>query len=198
MYPDSIKRLVDSFKYLPGIGEKTAERLAFSLLSFDDEVLTNFSEAIMSVRDNIQKCSICNNLSESDKCSICLDDKRNKNTVFVVEKAKDVFLFERLGIYSGLYHVLDGVISPMEGIGPDDININSLLDRIKNGGIKEVILALKPNLEGETTMQYIIKVLENYDVKVSKLATGVPMGTDIEYIDSMTLELALEERKEVH
>lgn len=198
MYPESIKRLVDSFKYLPGIGEKTAERLAFSLLSFDDEVLTNFSEAIMSVRDNIQKCSICNNLSESDKCSICLDDKRNKNTVFVVEKAKDVFLFERLGIYSGLYHVLDGVISPMEGIGPDDININSLLDRIKNGGIKEVILALKPNLEGETTMQYIIKVLENYDVKVSKLATGVPMGTDIEYIDSMTLELALEERKEVH
>lgn len=198
MYPESIKRLVDSFKYLPGIGEKTAERLAFSLLSFDDEILTNFSEAIMSVRDNIQKCSICNNLSESDKCSICLDDKRNKNTVFVVEKAKDVFLFERLGIYSGLYHVLDGVISPMEGIGPDDININSLLDRIKNGGIKEVILALKPNLEGETTMQYIIKVLENYDVKVSKLATGVPMGTDIEYIDSMTLELALEERKEVH
>lgn len=198
MYPDSIKRLIDSFKYLPGIGEKTAERLAFSLLSFDDEILTNFSEAIMSVRDNIQKCSICNNLSESDKCSICLDDKRNKNTVFVVEKAKDVFLFERLGIYSGLYHVLDGVISPMEGIGPDDININSLLDRIKNGGIKEVILALKPNLEGETTMQYIIKVLENYDVKVSKLATGVPMGTDIEYIDSMTLELALEERKEVH
>ena len=198
MYPESIKRLVDSFKYLPGIGEKTAERLAFSLLSFDDEILTNFSEAIVSVRDNIQKCIICNNLSESDKCSICLDDKRNKNTVFVVEKAKDVFLFERLGIYSGLYHVLDGVISPMEGIGPDDININSLLDRIKNGGIKEVILALKPNLEGETTMQYIIKVLENYDVKVSKLATGVPMGTDIEYIDSMTLELALEERKEVH
>jgi len=198
MYPDSIKKIVDSFKMLPGIGEKTAERLAFSLLSFDNDMLTNFSDSIISVRDNIQKCSICNNLSESEKCSICLDENRNKNTVFVVEKAKDVFLFERLGIYNGLYHVLDGVISPMEGIGPDDININSLLDRIKNNDITEVILALKPNLEGETTMQYIIKVLENFDIKVSKLATGVPMGTDIEYIDSMTLELALEERKEVN
>ena len=198
MYPESIKKIVDSFKLLPGIGEKTAERLAFSLLVFDDDMLSNFSDSIISVRDNIQKCSICNNLSESEKCGICLDDNRNKNTVFVVEKAKDVFLFERLGIYNGLYHVLDGVISPMEGIGPDDININSLLDRIKNNDITEVILALKPNLEGETTMQYIIKVLENYDVKVSKLATGVPMGTDIEYIDSMTLELALEERKEVN
>jgi len=198
MYPSSIKKLIDSFRCLPGIGEKTAERLAFSMISFDNEVLSNFSEAIISVRDNIQKCVVCNNLSESQYCNICLDDKRNKNTVFVVEKAKDVFLFERLGIYHGLYHVLDGVISPMEGIGPDDININSLIDRIKNNNIDEIILALKPNLEGETTMQYIIKVLDNYDVHVSKLATGVPMGTDIEYIDSMTLEMALEERKKVN
>lgn len=198
MYPESIKKLVDSFKCLPGIGEKTAERLAFSLISFDEEILSNFADSIISVRDNIKKCSICNNLSESEQCNICSDENRNKNTVFVVEKAKDVFLFERLGIYHGLYHVLDGVISPMEGVGPDDININSLLDRINSGGIDEVILALKPNLEGETTMQYISKILENYDVKVSKLATGVPMGTDIEYIDSMTLELALEERKKVN
>ena len=198
MYPDSIRKLVDSFKFLPGIGEKTAERLAFSMISFDKELLTNFSDSIISVRDKVKKCSICHNLSESDVCNICSDENRKNSTVFVVEKAKDVFLFERLGIYHGLYHVLGGVISPMEGLGPDDVNINSLIERIKNNKIDEVILALKPNLEGETTMQYIIKVLENYDVHVSKLATGVPMGTDIEYIDSLTLEMALEERKIVN
>ena len=135
MYPNSIKKLIESFRFLPGIGEKTAERLAFSMISFDKEILSNFSDAIISVRDKIKKCEICSNLSESQYCSICSDDKRNKNIVFVVEKSKDVFLFERLGIYNGLYHVLDGVISPMEGIGPDDININSLLDRIKNNNI---------------------------------------------------------------
>ena len=198
MYPESIKKLIDSFKYLPGIGEKSAERLAFSMLSFDKDTLTNFSDSIISLRDKVKKCEICHNLSESDICMICSDERRKKNTVFVVERVKDVYLFERLGIYHGLYHILDGVISPMDGIGPEDININSLLERIKNDNIEEVILALKPNLEGETTMQYIIKLLENYDVHVSKLATGVPMGTDIEYIDSLTLEMALEERKIVN
>ena len=127
MYPETIKKLVESFKYLPGIGEKTAERLAFSMISFDKEVLTSFSDSIIGVRDNIQKCSMCNNLSEAILCNICNDSSRKKNTVFVVEKPKDVFLFERLGIYHGLYHVLDGVISPMDGIGPEDIKIDSLL-----------------------------------------------------------------------
>lgn len=198
MLPNSVKNLVDSFKYLPGIGDKTAERLAFSMLSFDKEILTNFANSIVSVRDNISRCLVCNNISEGDKCSICSNLSRKKDTVFVVEKAKDVFLFEKLGIYDGLYHVLGGVISPMDGIGPDDISINLLLERIREGKIKEVILALKPNLEGETTMQYIIKVLGKYDVHVSKLATGVPMGTDIEYIDSLTLEMALEQRTSVN
>lgn len=198
MLPNSVKNLVDSFKCLPGIGDKTAERLAFSMLSFDKEILTNFANSITSVRDNISKCLVCNNISEGDKCSICSNSSRKKDTVFVVEKSKDVFLFEKLGIYDGLYHVLGGVISPMDGIGPDDISINLLLERIQEGEIKEVILALKPNLEGETTMQYIIKVLSKYDVHVSKLATGVPMGTDIEYIDSLTLEMALEQRTSVN
>lgn len=198
MYPNSIKNLIDSFKNLPGIGDKTAERLAFSVLSFDDNMMTNFANSIVDVRDKIRKCTICNNIAEDEKCSICLNSSRKVDTVFVVEKPKDVFLFEKLGIYDGLYHVLGGVISPMDGIGPDDIFINSLIDRIENGEIKEVILALKPNLEGETTMQYIIKVLSRYDVHVSKLATGVPMGTDIEYIDSLTLEMALEQRKSVY
>ena len=198
MYPDSLKKLIESFKNLPGIGEKTAERLAFSMISFNDQMLTDFSNSILFVRDKIKKCSICNGLSETEICGICSDESRKKNTLFVVEKSRDVFLFERLNIYHGLYHVLDGVISPMDGVGPDDINLESLLERIKNNSIDEVILALKPNLEGETTMQYIIKVLENYNVNVSKLATGVPMGTDMEYIDSLTLEMALEERKIVN
>lgn len=198
MYPNSIKNLIESFKYLPGIGDKTAERLAFSMLSFDKDMLSNFSNSIVDVRDKVVKCAICNNISESEKCSICSSLSRRNDTLFVVEKAKDVFLFERLGIYDGRYHVLDGVISPMDGIGPDDISIPSLIKRIENGDIKEVILALKPNLEGETTMQYIIKILNRYDVHVSKLATGMPIGTDIEYIDSLTLELALEQRKSVN
>jgi len=198
MYPSSIKDLINSFKNLPGVGEKSAERLAFSMISFDKEMLTNFSDAIINLRDKITRCCVCNNLSEDYKCSICSDDRRDKKTVFVVEKPKDLFLFERLGIYNGLYHVLDGVISPIDGKGPDDINISSLIERIKNDNVEEVILALKPNIEGETTMQYIIKILENYNVHVSKLATGVPMGTDIEYIDSLTLEMALEERKKVN
>ena len=198
MYPNSIKNLIDSFKNLPGIGDKTAERLAFSVLSFDEDMMTNFANSIVDVRDKIEKCTICNNIAEGDKCSICANSSRKGDTVFVVEKAKDVLLFEKLGIYDGLYHVLGGVISPMDGIGPDDININTLINRIEVGEIKEVILALKPNLEGETTMQYIIKVLSRYDVHVSKLATGVPMGTDIEYIDSLTLEMALEQRKSVN
>ena len=197
MYPTSIKNLIDCFKYLPGIGEKTAERLAFSMLNFNEEMLTNFSDSIVAVRDKIGKCVICNNITEEDRCSICSNSSRKKDTVFVVEKPKDVFLFEKLGIYDGLYHVLGGVISPMDGIGPDDISIDSLIRRVENGDVKEVILALKPNLEGETTMQYLIKVLGRFDVSVSKLATGVPMGTDIEYIDSLTLEMALEERKSV-
>lgn len=198
MYPKSISNLIDSFKNLPGIGDKTAERLAFSFLSFDKDVMSDFANSIVDVRDKIGKCSVCNNISENDVCNICKNTSRKKDTVFVVEKSKDVFLFEKLGIYDGLYHVLGGVISPMDGVGPDDISIDSLVHRIEEGEIKEVILALKPNLEGETTMQYIIKILQRYDVSVSKLATGVPMGTDIEYIDSLTLELALEQRKSVN
>jgi len=195
MYPNSLKKLIDSFKLLPGIGDKTAERLAFSMLSFSKDDLSNFSSSIIDLRDKVGNCVVCNNISEGDICSICSNSSRKLDTVFVVEKMRDVFLFERLGIYNGLYHVLGGVISPMDGIGVDDIAIDLLLERIRSGNIKEVILALKPNLEGETTMQYITKILSDMDVNVSKLATGVPMGTDIEYIDSLTLEMALEERK---
>ena len=197
MYPNSIKNLIDCFKDLPGIGEKTAERLVFSLICFDKEKLTSFSDAIISVRDKLGNCSICGNITENSVCDICSDSNRNNKIIFVVEKAKDIALFEKINIYKGKYHVLGGLISPLEGIGPDDVNISSLVSRIDKKNVEEIILALKPSIEGETTMQYIKKILGNKKIRVTKIATGIPMGTDIAYIDPMTLEFALEGRKDI-
>ena len=152
MYPNCIKEIIESFKDLPGIGEKTAERLAFSLISFDKEKLTSFSDVIISVRDKIKTCSVCGNIAEEEKCSICSDKNRNDKIIFVVEKAKDISLFEKINAFNGRYHVLGGLISPLDGIGPEDINIDSLIKRIKTDNVEEIILALKPSIEGETTM----------------------------------------------
>ena len=195
MYPNSIKNIIECFKDLPGIGEKTAERLAFSLINFDKEKLTSFSDAICDVRDKLTYCDICGNITENEICYICADKERKSSIIFVVEKAKDISLFEKINIFNGKYHVLGGLISPLEGIGPEDINIDKLLSRIDKEDIEELILALKPSIEGETTMQYIKKVLENKNIKVTRIATGIPIGTDLEYIDSMTLEFAFEGRK---
>lgn len=197
MYPKCIRNVIDCFKNLPGIGEKTAERLAFSLIGFSKENLTFFSAAITDIRDKITTCEICGNIADSNICNICSDKERNSNIIFVVEKAKDISLFEKINIYNGKYHVLGGLISPLDGIGPDDININKLIDRIDKESVHEIIMALKPSIEGETTMQYIKKILENKNVRVTRIATGIPMGTDIEYIDAMTLEFALEGRKDI-
>ena len=197
MYPNSVKNLVDCFKDLPGIGEKTAERLTFSLMNFDKKRLTSFADAIIDLRDKIINCRICGNISENDVCEICSDSSRNDKIIFVVEKAKDISLFEKINVYNGKYHVLGGLISPLEGIGPEDINMSSLIERIDKYNIDELILALKPSIEGETTMQYIKKILGNKKIRVTKIATGIPMGTDIEYIDPMTLEFALEGRKDI-
>lgn len=195
MLPNSIKNLIDNFQKLPGIGSKTAERLAFSMLNFEKERLTNFSDAILEVRDKICYCKKCGNISENELCVVCSDCSRDFSTIFVVEKPKDIMLFEKLGVYNGIYHVLNGLISPLDGIGPDDIDLAGLLSRLETEKVNEIILALKPSIEGETTMQYIRKILLNKEIKVSKIATGVPIGTDIEYIDSLTLELAIDERK---
>lgn len=197
MYPKCIRNVIDCFKNLSGIGEKTAERLAFSLIGFSKENLTSFSAAITDIRDKITTCEICGNIADSNICNICSDKERNSNIIFVVEKAKDISLFEKINIYNGKYHVLGGLISPLDGIGPDDININKLIDRIDKESVHEIIMALKPSIEGETTMQYIKKILENKNVRVTRIATGIPMGTDIEYIDAMTLEFALEGRKDI-
>lgn len=197
MYPNSIKNIIDCFKDLPGIGEKTAERLVFSLINFNKEKLTSFSDAIIQVRDKLKYCDVCGNITENDICDICADKDRNSKIIFVVEKAKDISLFEKINIFNGKYHVLGGLISPLEGIGPEDINIDKLILRIDKENVEELILALKPSIEGETTMQYIKKILENKKIKITRIATGIPIGTDIEYIDSMTLEFAFEGRKDI-
>ena len=198
MYPDSIKKIIDSFRNLPGIGYKTAERLAFCMIDFDKDKLSEFSEAICNLRDNICNCSVCGNISDNSICSICANLDRDDSILLVVEKPKDIVLFEKLGVYKGKYHVLNGLISPLDGIGPGEINLSKLVDRVNSSEVKEIILALKPSIEGETTMQYIKKMLENNNVKISKIETGVPIGTEIEYIDSLTLEMAIDERKNMN
>lgn len=193
-YPKTIKDLIECFKKLPGVGEKTAERLALSVLDMDDEIVELFSNTLGNIKQKIKRCKICNNLSEDDLCEICKESNRNKKLICVVEEPKNVIIFEKVGTYNGLYHVLDGLISPLDGINPEDINIASLIERIKKDGIEEIILALKPNIEGETTSLYISKLLEKENVKITKIAHGIPIGVDMEYIDTLTLEMALEDR----
>ena len=197
-YPKSLNELIECFKNLPGIGEKNAERLSFAVLKFSEDDAFKFSEAIKNVKANIKKCSICNNLTEdSDICEICSDDNRDLSTICVVENTKDLILFEKSNAFKGKYHVLEGLISPLEGINPEDIKINQLIQRIHNENIKEVILALNMSMEGETTSLYITKLLEGSGVSVSKIAAGIPVGADMEYLDSLTIQRALEGRNKV-
>lgn len=196
-YPRSILDLIENFKRLPGVGEKSAERYAFSIIDLSEEDALDFSNSIINCKNKIKHCSLCNHITEEDLCVICSDKSRDKNTLCIVEDTKNVILFEKLGIYNGLYFVLDGFISPIDGIGPEDLNIDKLINRIKEENIKEIILAIKPSIEGETTLLYIKKLLEGMNVKVSRIAQGIPLGADIEYLDSLTLELAFQDRKEL-
>lgn len=196
-YPQTLQNLIECFKKLPGVGEKTAERYALSCLEINDDILNLFSDSFSNLKEKIGRCKTCNNLSEGDLCEICKLSDREKETICVVESPKNVVIFEKLGIYNGLYHVLDGLISPLDGVNPEDIKLNLLLDRIDNENIKEIIIAVKPGIEGETTSRYISKVLEGKNVKITKIAHGVPLGIDMEYIDALTLELALEDRTNI-
>ena len=197
MYPDSLKNLIESFKYLPGIGEKTAERLAFAVLEFDEDQCELFSQNLLDVKSKIKKCSICNTLTENDVCFVCSNSLRDNEILCVVDDTKSVFLFEKLGMFNGYYHVLDGLISPLDGVNPEDIGLNKLIERISKDKFKEIILAFKPSIEGETTALYIKKILSDMDVVVSRLASGLPIGADMEYVDKLTLERALIDRKEI-
>ena len=197
-YPKSLEELIECFKMLPGIGEKNAERLSFAVLKFPEDITDKFSDSIKNVKTKIKKCEICNNYTEeSDICEICKDETRDKSTICVVENVKDLILFEKSNAYKGKYHVLEGLISPLEGINPEDIKINQLIQRIKNESIKEVILALNLSMEGETTSLYILKLLEGTGVSVTKIAAGIPVGADMEYLDSLTIQRALEGRNKL-
>ncbi len=196
-YPESFQKLVECFKLLPGVGSKTAERYAFCMLDLDEEKVKQFSESISDIKKNITTCPNCGCLSEANKCLFCEDETRNQDIICVVENQKNVFVFEKLGVFRTKYHVLGGLISPMDGINPEDLSIDKLINRIKDENIKEIILALRPGIEGNTTSLYITKLLENTDVKVTQIAQGVPIGADMEYLDTLTLEMALENRNEV-
>lgn len=195
--PESLKKMIESFKMLPGIGEKTAERLAFSVLDFDEDQIELFSNSILDVGNNIKKCQVCNNLTELEICDICKDKNRNLDILCVVDDVKNVFIFEKMGMFNGYYHVLDGLISPMDGINPEDIGLEKLIERINNGNFKEIIFAFNPTIEAETTAMYIKRILSDTKIVFSRLASGVPMGANMEYIDRLTLERALDDRKEI-
>jgi len=195
MYPKSIKNLIESFKYFSGIGEKTAERLAFSVLEMDKEQIECLSQSLINVQQNIKRCQVCNNLTEDDICSICQEPTRNKNLLCVVEDPKTVFSIEKIGTFQGYYHVLNGLISSFDGINPEDLKLDKLIERITNENFKEVIIAVKPCIEGEMTALYIKNVLSGLDVEVTRIASGIPMGADMEYIDALTLERAFDNRK---
>lgn len=197
VYPESLKLLIEYFKKLPGVGEKTAERYALSIINLDEEDIGDFSESLKNAKSNLKTCSVCGHLTESEICPICSDSTRNQNLICVVEDYKSVFMFEKTGKYSGVYHVLGGLISPIDGVNPDDLNIKGLINRCKNIKEGELILALKPTIEGDTTTLYIKKILESTDIKITRLSNGIPMGADIDYIDILTLERALYDRKEV-
>ncbi len=195
MYPKDLQNLMECFKQLPGIGEKSAERLSMYCLDLDHEIIGLFSESIKKIKTNIKRCLICNNISDQSICSVCADNNREKNVICVVEEPKNVFQFEKLGNYNGQYHVLDGLISPLDNINPEDLKIKELKDRIEKENVFEIILAIKPSIEGETTALYISSILKDYKIKISKIAHGIPLGADMDYIDAMTLEIAFDERK---
>ena len=197
-FPPALENLVEHFARLPGIGRKSAQRLAFHILSLSKEEAESFAHAIVEAKTAIHCCPVCQNLTEGDgPCSICASPKRDPSTVCVVADPKDVVAFERSREYNGLYHVLHGVISPMNHVSPDDLEIKSLVERVAGGKVQEVIMATNPDTEGEATAMYLSRLLKPFDVKVSRLAYGIPVGSHLEYADDATLMRALEGRQEM-
>ncbi len=193
----SIEKLIEEFEKLPSIGHKTAVRLAFYILNSSQEECEEFANTIIDTKKNLKYCSICNNISDTDPCNICANAKRDKNIVCVVEDVRDIVQIEKTHEYNGVYHVLNGVISPMNGVGPNDIKLKELMTRIGTNEIKELILATNPNVEGEATAMYISKLVKPFNIKTTRIAHGIPIGGDLEYVDEVTLAKALENRTEL-
>ena len=196
-YTPSIEKLIESFERLPSIGHKTAARLAFHILNSSEEETKEFVDSIINAKKNLKYCSKCFNITETDPCSICGNATRDQDVICVVEDVKDVVAMEKTHEFKGVYHVLHGSISPMNGIGPDDIKIKELLARLMDGNVKEVILATNPRVEGEATAMYISKLVKPLGIKVTRIAHGIPVGGDLEYTDEVTLSKALEGRREI-
>jgi recombination protein RecR len=195
--PQPVLRLIEAFSRLPGIGPKSASRLTYYLIRSQGDEASELSDALRELRDRIQFCATCFNITEHSPCPICQSDERDRSVICVVEEPLDVMAIERTHEYRGLYHVLHGVISPMDGVGPENLRIRELLDRVRDGNVREVILATNPSLEGENTAMYIQRKLSGEKVKVTRLARGLPMGGDLEYADEVTLARALEGRREM-
>lgn len=192
-----LSRLIELFESLPGIGSKSAQKLAFHILDMNDAQIKYFTDTINNAHQKIHRCSICCDLTDGEKCAVCSDDKRDRSVICVVENPKDVIAFERTREYNGLYHVLHGAISPMNNIGPDDITVKQLLSRLSDPDIKEIIMATNPTVEGEATAMYISRLIKPMGLKVTRLAYGVPVGADLEYADEVTLTRAIEGRSEL-
>ncbi|MDT3698557.1 MAG: recombination mediator RecR [Thermincola sp.] len=196
-YAEPVARLIDELGKLPGIGPKTAQRLAFHLLNNDIGEARDLARAIIEAKEKIRYCSVCSNLTDTDPCQTCRDDTRNRSVICVVEEPRDVVAIERTREYRGLYHVLQGAISPMEGIGPDKLKIKELLARLQDNQVKEIIAATNPNIEGEATAMYLARLIKPLGIKVTRIAHGLPVGGDLEYADEVTLSKAFEGRREI-
>ncbi len=196
-YPAPISKLIDSFMKLPGIGPKTASRLAFHVIDMKEDDVVGFAKALVDVKRELTYCSVCGHITDTDPCYICEDKTRDQSMICVVEETKDVIAMEKMREYKGLYHVLHGAISPMEGVGPEDINVPSLLTRLRDEHVQELILATNPNIEGESTAMYIARLVKPIGIKVTRLAHGLPVGGDLEYADEVTLSKAITGRTEI-
>ena len=196
-YPKPLAKLINELSKLPGIGNKSAQRLAFHILALEDREAQQLAEAITYAKREMKYCSVCGNLTDEDPCAICSDPSRRRDVICVVENPRDVMAMERIKEFNGLYHVLHGVISPMEGIGPEDINLKSLIQRLQVNDVKELIIATYPNIEGEATAMYIARLIKPAGIKVTRIAHGIPVGGDLEYADEVTLLKSLEGRREL-
>ena len=196
-FPPSLENLINKFASLPGIGKKSAQRLAFHVLSLPDAEAISFATAILEAKSSVHCCPVCQNLTDGELCSVCDDSRRDRGVICVVAEPRDVLSFERSREYKGMYHVLHGVMSPMNHIGPDDLKISELISRVAEGEVREVIMATNPDTEGDTTAMYISRLIKPFNVKVSRLAYGIPVGSNLEYADEATLTRALEGRREM-